>query len=78
MSILSRKQKSKPARLHPQNKHMHLEETLIAISPIIIVIMVFILIIMLIVTCGPVFSSEANHYEHMEKFVLYIGGRLLC
>lgn len=78
MSILSRNTEKKPARLHPRKPHMHLEETLIAISPIIIVLMVFILIIMFIVTCGPVFSSEANHYEHMEKIVLYIGGRSLC
>ena len=73
MRILSRNQK-RPARLHPKKPHMHLEETLIAISPIIIVIMLAILFVLIIWACGPVFSSEANHYEHLETIVT-TGGR---
>ena len=71
--ILSKK--GKPADLHPRRKHDHLEETLVAISPIIVIIMVFILIILMISCWGTVFSTEANRYEHLTQIVLFAGGR---
>lgn len=64
------KHKPEPARLHPKPDHMHLEETLVAISPILVVVMVFILLVLAAWICGPVFSTEANRYEHLEEIVL--------
>lgn len=68
------KKNKKPARLHPidnPHKHdeMHLEETLVAISPIIIVVMVTILLITMFYCFGYSFATEANTWQRLELII---------
>lgn len=68
---------SKPVDLRKKPEVSQVDQILLSITPIIIIAMIMILIVMLFVAFGHVFATEANHYEHMDKIVLFYGGRFL-
>lgn len=68
---------SKPVDLRKKPEVSQVDQILLSITPIIIIAMIMILIVMFFVAFGHVFATEANHYEHMDKIVLFYGGRFL-